>query len=404
MWLLDIESKRRLDLLEAAAPVPSAEQIIQMDAAAVGDPSRVLNVVGNKAEIEVSGLLTNAPSFFAMLFGGGNTTYPDITAAIASAVNDEAVEEIIFAIDSPGGTVDGLFDMLKTIAAIEKPTTALIVNNATSAAFALAAQTDRIVAANEAALVGSIGVAVEMSVDENRVAIASRNAPKKRPDVSTPEGVALVQDMLDPMHTLFVEAIARGRSAALGTEVTTEVINETYGEGAVLTARDALAVSMIDEISERIPGASAASASDIKADDAVIGQSNTNKEQGGFMTQDELKAQHPDVYAAVLAKGKEQGATEELDRVTAHLTYGVGMNAMDIAVAAIKAGKEVTPAVVAEYQVAGLAKKDGEDTMTEEEITAKAVADAEVEAKANVEGAEEKVHAKVTENLLAATI
>ena len=334
-----------------------------------------------------------------MLFGGGNTTYPDITAGIASAVNDESVEEIIFAIDSPGGVVDGLFDMIKTIAAIDKPTTALIVNKATSAAFAIAAQTDRIVATNEAALVGSIGIAVEMVVREDRVAIASRKAPRKRPDPATAEGVAIVQDELDPIHTLFVEAISRGRAKALDTEVTTETVNEKYGEGAILTAREALTVSMIDEVSERTPGTIAAPDSGIEADDVTIGQLNTNEEQGGIMDLKELKAQHPDVYAAVLAEGKEQGVIQERDRVTAHLTYGSGMNAMDIAVEAIKEGKEVTAAIQAEYNVAGLAKKDVENTQTDEEVTAEALAAVEAEAKAD--GAEEKVHAAVTEELLA---
>jgi len=63
-----------------------------------------------------------------------------------------------------------------------------------------------------------------------------------------------------------------------------------------------------------------------------------------------LKAQHPDVYAAVVQ--------EERDRVVAHLIMGEKTGAMETAVAAIKAGHGMTQTLTAEYLSAGLDRRD----------------------------------------------
>ena len=55
---------------------------------------------------------------------------------------------------------------------------------AASAAFALAAQTDEIDAANGATRFGSIGILATFNVSENIIEIASTKAPKKNPDVT----------------------------------------------------------------------------------------------------------------------------------------------------------------------------------------------------------------------------
>lgn len=203
-----------------------------------GAPS-IMRVVAGVAEIGITGVLTEAPDFFAAYFGGGNTSYQDIRASLQMAASDPAVREVVLAIDSPGGTVQGLFETLDVLETFSKPLRAQ-ASFACSAAYAIAAQCDSILANTKASSFGSIGVAVAMFVDDAVVDITNTESPDKRPDVTTPEGVATVQRELDAFFKLFAEAIARGRG------VTFERVTQDFGRGATLLTADAKKAGMID--------------------------------------------------------------------------------------------------------------------------------------------------------------
>ena len=64
----------------------------------------------------------------------------------------------ILIIDSPGGTVDGTRDLVHIIQKTQKPIVALIDGQADSAAYWIASATDKIIAMDDFAEVGSIGV------------------------------------------------------------------------------------------------------------------------------------------------------------------------------------------------------------------------------------------------------
>ena len=257
MWLVEAEIKAKILKAEADGIMPTAEQrdelFARQTASLNGAMPEIMSVAGDKAQIEVKGVLTNAPNFMAMLFGGGNTTYPEIIAALGAAESDDSISEIILSIDSPGGKVAGLFDTLSAIAKTEKPIRAIIANMAASAAFAIASQADKIIASNQSTTVGSIGIAVDIPIREGVVSIASTDAPKKRPDLSTEEGIAVVRKELDDMHELFVDSIAVGRSAATGKQVSVNDVNADFGQGATVLAREALKNGMIDAIEQEAP-------------------------------------------------------------------------------------------------------------------------------------------------------
>ena len=234
MWLLLAAIREAFENAEKSGAVPTAQQQLDYEARVAsgssGDLPRLLTIAGNNAEIVIQGAITNRPSLLAFMFGGGNTTYADITAALAVAEQDPEVDNITLAIDSPGKT--------------KKPVKAVVSNVAASAAYALASQADEIVATNRAARFGSIGIVVRGSIDENEIAIASSEAPKKAPDLSTEEGKAVVREELDALHEIFVDTIAEGRST------TVEEINANFGQGATLLAGEALKRGMIDAVAE----------------------------------------------------------------------------------------------------------------------------------------------------------
>lgn len=342
-WLLEQSTREAIEAAIRTGAAPSVQQEAEYTARyfAQGDDSapRLLTRAGNQAEIAVNGVLTKAPSLLAMLFGGGNTTYADINAAIAAAEQDDEIESITLRVDSPGGQFDGLFDTLAAIEAAEKPIRAIASNIAASAAYAIVSQADEVIAANHATRLGSVGVVASIPVREDVVEITSTEAPKKRPDVTTEEGKAVVREQLDAMHQIFVEAIGEGRGVSVKT------VNETFGRGATLLAREAKERNMIDAIAERPL--------------SVVGKpattsGKTSKEEAKSMDLATLKAQHREVYDAVVQEGVQQ----ERDRVTAHLTAGEASGGMTIAVKAIKDGTGLTASVQSEYFAASMNRSD----------------------------------------------
>lgn len=336
MWLLEPSVLEAMQKAIEAGVQPTTDQQAEFEARAFGASEkgpRLLTTAGNTAEIAISGVLTASPDFMAMLFGGGNTTYADINSAIAAAEQDPAVEQTVLKIDSPGGQFDGLFSTILTLEGAKKPIKARVTNLAASAAYAIAAQADTIEAVNKAARFGSVGVVMGFKVSEDRVEISSTDAPKKRPNVTTPEGQAIVKEELDALHSLFAGALADGR----GTTV--EKVNANFGQGATLLAEEALKRGMIDSIEAvKMPAIT----------------SRGTKKEVKTMDLQELKAQHSDLCSLLV----QEGVNKERDRAVAHLTMGEASGDMKTAVSAIKDGSEMTSTIQAVYMAAGMNRTD----------------------------------------------
>jgi ClpP class serine protease len=344
MWLLEASVRKALEQAEKSGFTPSAEQLSQFEARFGGTVSaqenRLLTIAGGNAAISVKGVITQTPSFMAMIFGGGNTTYPEINAAIAAAEQDDSITNITYEVDSPGGGFDGLFNTLAAMQSAKKPSKAVVGSLAASAAYAIVSQADEIVASNIAARIGSIGVVQTFYDDEKETSITSTNAPRKRPDIRTEEGVAMVREELDAMHEIFVEAISQGR----GT--TPENINANFGQGGTFLAREALKRGMIDAVA-------APSLKAVKTTKTTTADSG-NKPEAINMDLNTLKAQHPETFAAAVL----QGTTEERDRVSAHLMMGESSGDMKTASASIKDGSGMTATLQATYMTAGMNRSD----------------------------------------------
>ena len=118
------------------------------------------------AIIPIHGLLTKRAEFFSSLMG--ITSYDDIFSAISDAIDDEKVEKILLDIDSSGGEVGGLFDLVDFIfnSRNQKPIYSVANDYACSAAYAIASATSHIFV-NRTSCVGSIGViATHLDVSE----------------------------------------------------------------------------------------------------------------------------------------------------------------------------------------------------------------------------------------------
>ncbi|RLI84237.1 MAG: hypothetical protein DRP01_08285 [Archaeoglobales archaeon] len=332
-WLLDTNFFQAMQAALASGGMPNAEQQAEYEARDRSD-SGVLTVAGDKAQIEITGVLTQKPDLFARWFGGGNTTYAQITAALADAEQDPTVTEITLAIDSPGGSISGLFDTLAALENVTKPMRAVAHNVCASAAYAIASQADSIIAANRASRVGSIGVAATFFVSDNKVSVTSTEAPLKVPDVRTVEGQAAVRDELDALHEVFVDAVAKGRKIEAAT------VNADFGRGATVLAEEAERRGMIDGVRGVVSEGVASG-----------GEQKTEAEEMDIKT---LRESHPEVYAEVF----DLGATAERDRVEAHLVMGEASGDLKTAHTAIADGSVMTEKLRSQYLAAGLNRRD----------------------------------------------
>lgn len=337
IWLIEQAVLSAMD----TAPRPTAQQVIDFQAAANGsrgDTSKVMEVAGTTARINIAGVLTEAPDWLAAFFGGGNTTYGDILAAIDAVEADKSIKTVELFFNTPGGEALPVAEVADKIAAMKKPTTA-IVQKAASAGYWLASQAGKVVALGKASMFGSIGAVASyrkpsMSAFED---VTSSNAPMKRPDPETEEGKAAIRTQLDQIEDLFITAVAVGRDTTIDT------VHTTYGRGGMMLAQQALDAGMIDAIQ------------------ASAGNVPNQSTKRGVKTMDlaTLKAEHPGLYAEVLALGEQQGAAKEQDRVKFHLNMGTKCGAQDVAIKAALDGKAKDDGeMLAEYLSAGVNQRD----------------------------------------------
>lgn len=358
MWLLEAELCDRIESSVAAGLVPTTAQQAEYEAAIVAanvNGPRIFSTKGDKASIDVQGILTDAPDFMAKLFGGGNTTYSEIQSSIAAANSDAEVHSIEMNISSPGGQASA--EWLATMNAVAnsaKPVNVTVGSMAASAAYGIASQASKVVAKNEMSMVGSVGAMTTRYIDPARVNITSTNAPNKNPNVSTTEGKAAVVAELDNVHDIFAGTVAKGRKVSVDT------VNSKFGKGGMLLATDAVARGMIDGIAENVQHP--VRLTSIAAKHGTEGAIS--------MDINKLRVEHPAVYAAV----KAEGVTEERDRVVAHLVMGEGTGALATAVTAIKDGSVMTATITASYMTAGLNREDSRARTHEDKKAAEALA------------------------------
>ena len=213
------------------------------------DGGRGVQNVNGTAVLNIRGPLLRYRSIFTWLLGG--TAVEDASLGLQAALDDPGVRNIVMAINSPGGQIDGINEFANMVRAANavKPVTAYVEGMAASGAYWIAAAAGKIVA-DETSLLGSIGVLAtivdESAADEKRGVkrydVVSSQSPLKRTDPATDEGRAQLQQMVDALAQLFIEKVAAFRGVGEG-----KVVNN-FGKGGVRPAREAVAFGMADSL------------------------------------------------------------------------------------------------------------------------------------------------------------
>jgi len=158
-------ARSKLDVILGALAPRLAGQPLPADMDAASSTDMVVTPDGI-AIIPVIGTLVARSGYLAA--ASGLTAYGDIADAIEAAATDPGVRAILLDVDSSGGEVGSLFDLVDHIQAIRrmsgKPIWAVADEAALSAAYAIACTADRLYV-TQTGEVGSIGV-VAVHCDE----------------------------------------------------------------------------------------------------------------------------------------------------------------------------------------------------------------------------------------------
>jgi signal peptide peptidase SppA len=189
-----------------------------------------------------------------MSYMSGGTSIDEMRATLREALDDSDVRAIVFDIDSPGGSVDGITEFateLRAARAGDKPIIGQVNTLAASAAYWLATQMSEVVI-TPSGEVGSIGVfAVHedyskademMGVKTTLVSAGKFKVEGNEFEPLTDEARAAIQEQVDTFYQSFVADVAKGRG------ITTTVVADGYGEGRTMLAKKALAAGMVDRI------------------------------------------------------------------------------------------------------------------------------------------------------------
>ena len=209
---------------------------------------------GSVAVFDIQGPLFRRSDMFTNI--SSSTTVENMALDLQKAADNSLITAILLNIDSPGGQVNGIqefADQVREVAAI-KPVVAYIDGIGASGAYWIASAANSIVI-NDSSLVGSIGVVA--NIRDNRAAqekqgvknyeIVSTQSPFKRPDVSTEQGRAQIQEMVDALAGVFIDRVAAFRG------ISADDVMSRYGQGKMLHAKAAMDAGMADEISRFEP-------------------------------------------------------------------------------------------------------------------------------------------------------
>lgn len=198
------------------------------------------------AVISIHGLLTKRSEFFENTVG-----YEEIRESIGRALIDDQVDSILLDIDSPGGEVGGLFDLVDYIFKSRnlKPIYAYANDSAFSAAYAIASACSKVFI-NRTSGVGSIGVIathVDVSGADKKEGVTYTTifAGDKKADLNIHEPLSerakdSLQAEVNRLYEMFVSIVSRNR------DLHVDLVRAT--QAASYFGNDCINIGLADEI------------------------------------------------------------------------------------------------------------------------------------------------------------
>lgn len=224
---------------------------VEMRAAERATPKSGRKAHGAVGVIQIRGAITQHANTGES--AGDFASTDDVSAVLKAMIDDPEIGSILLDIDSPGGTVFGVPELAAQIreARARKPIVALANSLMASAAYWLGAQADQLYV-TPGGIVGSIGVYgihqdISKAADNEGVKFTLISAGKHKVDGNPyeplPDDVReRMQARINETYDAFIKDVARGRG------VSEADVRGGYGEGDIVTAKQARALGMVDGI------------------------------------------------------------------------------------------------------------------------------------------------------------
>jgi signal peptide peptidase SppA len=231
---------------------PDADRANAFEARRRESNARVGSIGGaGIAVIPVVGTISQRAGMMTEWCGGTSTQ--QISAALADALRDDAVGQILMEFDTPGGSVFGVSELGDEIheAAKSKPVIGVANSLSASAGYWLMSQCSQAYV-TPGGEVGSIGVWMahedwSKAMSDSGVVTTMVSAGKFKVEGNPYEPLgedarAFMQSRVDDYYGAFVRAVARGRGVGV------QQVRDGMGQGRVLGADEALAQGMVDGV------------------------------------------------------------------------------------------------------------------------------------------------------------
>jgi signal peptide peptidase SppA len=209
---------------------------------------------GSIAIIPMYGVLSQRQSLMSDMSGG--TSLAELRSDLREALNDPSVKAIVFDIDSPGGSVDGVTEFAAELRQARagdgaKPIVAQINTLCASAAYWLASCCSEIVMTPSGEC-GSIGVyaahhdesgaQAQAGIKTTLISAGPFKVDGNSYEPLTDTARTAMQEAVDTFYSMFVSDVAKGRNTSV------DAVAQGYGEGRTMQAKQALAAGMVDRI------------------------------------------------------------------------------------------------------------------------------------------------------------
>lgn len=248
---------------------------------------------------------------------------------IDNALKDDAIDNIVLNIDSPGGTIDGVKELsdLIYVSRGTKPIISYANGLMASAAYWIGSAADKIYS-YDTSYIGSIGVFIQhvetsKMMDEIGIKTTFVKAGKFKTAGNPYEPLSddakkMFQDRVDKSNNMFIEAVARNRG------VDEKYVRENMADGSVFNGRDAIGnklingLSTFDDVLNHLHGVGSVDF-DIEQDEEPDTENgndseNINLTKGDLMglkiDKATLQEKFPEVYNEIHEAGKAEGVAE----------------------------------------------------------------------------------------------
>lgn len=303
---------------------------------------------GGVAVLPIEGVIAPKANLFTRVSGGASAQM--LMLQLESAMADSRVRSIILAIDSPGGSVFGTPELAGAVRefAAEKPIVTVSDATMASAAYWIGSAANAMFVTGPTVHVGSIGVvathAHNPSRDGSTVTEITAGRYKRIASDTQPlseEGRVYLQERVDHIYSVFVEAVARHRGVGV------DEVLEHMADGRVFIGQQAVEAGLVDGVSTmdavvqqlaadprafarrrkaRVggTGASLSGGAGARADDPA-GNVGPSTEKGTVMPQadtpplsrESFERDHAGLFAQLRTEFTAEGARCERDRIQA---------------------------------------------------------------------------------------